>query len=91
VTASNVIVLFQDFRIDTKIEPGHSRPDYTTLGEGRALVFQVGRVVEATWEKADDGAPTRILDAAGREIPLVRGRTFFEVVPPSTRVTHGGG
>ena len=89
VTATNVVVLFQKFRIDTKIEPGHSRPDYRTLGSGDALVFQEGRLIEATWEKADDGAPTRLLDADGAEIPLVRGRTFFEVVPPGTKVTHG--
>ena len=39
------------FRIDTKIEPGHSRPDIKTLGSGKALVFQEGRVIKATWRK----------------------------------------
>ncbi|MEX1171259.1 MAG: DUF3048 domain-containing protein, partial [Chloroflexota bacterium] len=89
VTATNVVVLFQKFRIDTKIEPGHSRPDITTLGTGKALVFREGRVVTATWSKAGDDAPTLLLDEAGNEIPLVRGRTFIQVVPIGTRVTHG--
>ena len=87
VTTTNVVVLFQKFRIDRKIEPGHSRPDITTLGTGRALVFREGRVVEATWSKEGDTAPTLLLDAAGIEIPLIRGRTFIQVVPPKTKVT----
>jgi hypothetical protein len=86
VTTTNVVVLFQKFRIDTKIEPGHSRPDITTIGKGKALVFREGRVIEATWSKAGDADPTILLDAAGQEIPLVRGRTFIQVVPPTTKV-----
>jgi len=39
VSATNVIVLFQRFRIDTRIEPGHSHPDIKTLGKGKALVL----------------------------------------------------
>ena len=89
VTTTNIVVLFQKFRIDTKIEPGHSRPDITTLGSGEALVLREGRVVEATWRKDDDASPTLLLDAAGAEIPLVRGRTFIQVVPPRTKVVVG--
>ncbi|HYH94163.1 MAG TPA: DUF3048 domain-containing protein [Candidatus Saccharimonadales bacterium] len=89
VTAANVVVLFQKFRIDTKIEPGHSRPDIKTLGTGKALVFREGRVVKGTWSKTGDTAPTRILDADGVEIPLVRGRTFIQVVPIGAKVSYG--
>jgi len=52
-------------------------------------VFREGRVVEATWRKDDDASPTLLLDAAGAEIPLVRGRTFIQVVPPRTKVVVG--
>ena len=45
VSVTNVVVLYQKFRIDTKIEPGHSRPDFTTIGSGKALVFREGKVV----------------------------------------------
>ncbi len=89
VAVENVIVLFQKFRIDTKIEKGHSRPDITTLGKGKALVFREGRVVEGTWSKASANAPTIISDAAGVEIPWVRGHTFIQSVPPSTKVKVG--
>jgi hypothetical protein len=89
VTTTNVVVLFQKFRIDTKIEPGHSRPDITTIGKGRALIFREGRVIEGTWTKAGDADPTLLLDEAGQEIPLVRGKTFFQVVPPKTKIKIG--
>ncbi|MEO5885724.1 MAG: DUF3048 domain-containing protein [Candidatus Limnocylindrales bacterium] len=88
VTTTNIVVLFQKFRIDRKIEPGHSRPDIKTLGSGKALVFREGRVVKATWKKTGDTAPTVILDADGKELPLVRGHTFIQVVPLGTRVTY---
>ena len=88
VAPTNVVVLFQKFRIDTKIEPGHSRPDIKTLGKGDALVFREGRVTKATWKKSGDTAPTLIVDADGQEIPLVRGQTFIQVVPLDTKVTY---
>jgi len=86
VAPTNVVVLYQRFRIDTKIEPGHSRPDIKTLGSGKALVFQEGRVIKGTWSKKNDTAPTRIT-AGGKDIPLVRGQTFIQVVPTSAKVT----
>jgi hypothetical protein len=88
VTTTNVVVLFQRFRIDTKIEPGHARPDLTTVGSGKAIVYQEGHRIEATWRKVDDTGPTRLFDAdSGAELPLVRGRTFFQVVPTGTKVS----
>lgn len=91
VTAANVVVLFQKFRIDTKIEPGHSRPDITTLGSGKAWIFVEGRLIKGRWSKSSDTAVTRFLDADGNEVPLVRGRTFIQVVPLGTKVTAKGG
>lgn len=89
VTTRNVVVLFMSYKTDTKIEPGHSRPVVGNIGTGRALVFREGRLIEGTWSKADETAPTHLLDAAGLEIPLVTGRTFFQIVPLATNVTFG--
>jgi hypothetical protein len=89
VTTRNVVVLFMPFHTDTKVEPGHSRPIVDAIGTGRALIFREGRAVEGTWSKTDQMAPTRLLDAAGNEIPLVTGRTFFQVVKVGTTVDVG--
>ena len=89
VTTRNVVVLFMSYKTDTKIEPGHSRPVVGSIGTGRALVFREGRLIEGTWSKAAETAPTHLLDATGVEIPLVTGRTFFQVVPLGTRIKVG--
>jgi hypothetical protein len=88
VTATNVVVLFQKFHIDTRIEPGHARPVIKTTGKGVAWIYREGKVVKAFWSKARDVAPTLLVDKDGNEIPLIRGRTFFQVVPKGAKVTH---
>ncbi len=87
VTTTNVVILFMAFHTDSTIEPGHARPVLGSIGQGPAWVFREGRLVKGTWEKASATAPTRLLDAAGGEIPLVRGRTFFQIVPATTKVS----
>jgi DUF3048 family protein len=89
VTTRNVVVLFMSFRIDGKIEPGHARPVVGSVGSGKAWIFREGQVVSGTWRKKTQTDPTRLFDGAGHEVPLVRGRTFFQVVPLGTKVTHG--
>jgi hypothetical protein len=86
VTTRNVVVLFMSFHIDSTIEPGHARPVLGDIGSGKALVFRDGRVTLGTWQKASETAPTRLLDSAGAEISLVRGRTFIQVVPAGLAV-----
>jgi hypothetical protein len=89
VTTRNLVVLFQRYWIDTKIEPGHSRPVIATVGEGAAWIFREGKLTKGKWVKDSVGAPTRLLDANGSEIPLVRGKTFVQIVPTGTKVTVG--
>jgi hypothetical protein len=88
VTARNVVVLFMRKSIDPNSEPGHARVVLDQIGSGPALVFREGRAWKATWHKDSAGGITRLLAADGTEIPLVRGRTFFQVVPTGTKVTY---
>lgn len=86
VAATNVVVLFMPYRIDTKIEPGHARPVIDLVGTGRALVLREGVSVEATWSKADLASPTILLGPDGAELTLVRGTTFVQVVAVGTKL-----
>jgi hypothetical protein len=86
VTTRNVVVLFMKVSTDTKSEPGHSRPVIADIGTGKALVFREGRLVVGTWRKTGPTELTRLYDAAGVELPLVRGRTFFQIVALGTKV-----
>jgi Protein of unknown function (DUF3048) C-terminal domain len=90
VTTRNVVVLFMSFHTDSTIEIGHARPVLGDIGVGRALIFREGRLVVGTWRKDDETALTRLFDAAGVEVPLVTGRTFFQIVPLGTHVTPKG-
>ena len=88
VTARNVVVLFMRKSIDPSSEPGHARIVLDQYGSGPALVFREGRAWKATWRKAWASDITRLFGTDGKEIPLVRGRTFFQVVPTGTKVTY---
>lgn len=87
VVARNVIVLFMALSYDPQSEPGHRRPVLGQIGSGKALVFRDGAAITATWRKANVGGLTRLFDANGLEIALVRGRIFIQVVPTGTKVS----
>ena len=87
VLARTVVVLYMPFHTDSTIEAGHNRPVLGFVGTGRAQVFSEGHEIDATWSKPDELDPTVILAADGSEIPFVRGRIFFQVVPTGTDVS----
>ncbi len=91
VTARNVVVLFMRQSIDPESEPGHRRPVLDQIGSGKAIVFRDGKVFEGTWKKTNAGDLTRFYDSAGKEISLVRGRIFVQVVATGTKVTYKAG
>ncbi|MDX2776111.1 DUF3048 domain-containing protein [Streptomyces caniscabiei] len=78
ITPSVIIALKVD--MVHVMEDGY-RESITTTGSGGAVIFQNGTAVEATWHKADRGAPLTFTDAAGKDIPLVRGQTWISAVP----------
>ena len=89
VVARTVIVLYMTFRTDSTIEAGYNRPVLGYIGTGKAQVFSEGRMVEGTWSKAGVPDPTLVMGPDGKELPLVRGRIFIQVVPVSTKVVVG--
>ena len=91
VTARNVVVLFMRQSVDPQSEPGYHRPVLDQIGTGKAIVFRDGKAFEGTWRKANDGDLTRFYDAEGKEITLVRGRIFVQVVATGTKVTWKAG
>ncbi|MFH0951626.1 MAG: DUF3048 C-terminal domain-containing protein, partial [Patescibacteria group bacterium] len=57
-------------------------------GEGTALVFRDGTVIEGTWKKPSRLERTRFYDADNEEISLNRGQTWVEVLPGDRNVTY---
>jgi hypothetical protein len=56
-------------------------------GEGPAKVFRDGKVYEGKWIRPARRAPFRIVDAAGKDIPLKPGNSWWQVVPPEMKLT----
>jgi len=85
LTAKNVIILFAKEKgpVDRNYHMY-----YTTTGEGDVLVFQNGIVVKGTWEKDSRGSRTKFFDSKGKEISLVRGQTWIEIVPAGNEVNY---
>lgn len=85
LSASNVIVQFAKEKgpVDKELHMF-----YTTAGTGKALVFQNGEVIEGTWSKDIKTPRTKFFDKTGREISLVRGVIWIEVLPSGNEVEY---
>ena len=53
----------------------------TTIGSGKAYVFQNGTVISGTWSKTTKYDQIKFLDEDGSEIKLAPGQTFISAVP----------
>jgi Protein of unknown function (DUF3048) C-terminal domain len=73
--------------IDPYSEYDHARPDVANIGSGKAIVFQEGSQIAATWKKASNTDLTRFYDSSGSEIELVRGEIFMQSIPATYAVT----
>lgn len=88
ITPSVVVVMDTT---ESRIFEDGWREQITTIGSGKAHVFQNGTVTDATWTKSDRGSQIQFTDAAGKEIPFVRGQTWITAVPANQggKVTWG--
>jgi len=85
LSAKNVVIQFVDERgpVDKELHMF-----YTTIGEGEALIFQNGEVIEGTWKKLSQSGRTQFFDANGREISMVRGVIWIEAVPSGNEIDY---
>lgn len=60
---------------------GKGRINFAVTGEGEAVIFNQGTVIKGTWKKANRLSRTKYYDSSGKEIPLVRGNIWVEIVP----------
>ncbi len=84
ITARNVIVQYTK----TSLADSTGRLTMVTTGEGRALFFRDGSVIQGSWKKDQSGSRTRYVDASGNDIQLNRGTTWVEIVPDDRQVVY---
>jgi Protein of unknown function (DUF3048) N-terminal domain/Protein of unknown function (DUF3048) C-terminal domain len=77
VAPTNVIVQF------TNYEGGAGSPtaEGQTVGTGDAWVFTDGKIVRGRWTRPAKEQPAQYVDAAGKPIKLLPGRTWVELLP----------
>lgn len=85
LSAKNIVVQFAKETIGVD---GHGHLLYGTIGEGKALIFQDGKMVKGTWEKTSRTARTIFSDDKGKEIEFSRGPIWIEVVSLDTDVQY---
>lgn len=59
----------------------YGRLEAAVKGEGRALIFQDGRMIDGRWSKDKRDAPTIYTDAEGRPVTLKEGTVWIQVMP----------
>jgi len=87
LAAKNVIILFMKERpANDGYHGGHII--YTTTGKGKAIVFQNGEVIKGAWKRSKTESLMKVYDRAGKEVKMVRGKIFFEILPIGDKVTY---
>lgn len=66
----------------------HKHMLYGTIGRGKAVILQDGRIIKGTWRKPARQKRTIFYDQNGREIKLNRGQIWIEALPLGTKVNY---
>lgn len=89
LSPKNVIVLFAK---ESPVNDGYDAGQhilYGVVGTGDAIVFQNGKAITATWNKLDPETRIKFTDnKTGKEISIVRGQVFIEILPIGNKVTY---
>jgi len=81
--ASNILIQYAP-----TLAHDNSRLEIDLMGEGKALLFNNGKVHKGSWKKNSLREQTVFLDETGNEVKLVPGQTWIQVVPTTSEVTY---
>jgi len=85
LTVKNVIV--QLVKLTGPVDE-HGHILYGTIGSGKALIFQDGKVTVGTWAKKSRIGRTVYSDNLGKEVQFDRGVIWIEFIPSEQQVTY---
>jgi hypothetical protein len=85
ISAKNVVV--QLTKITGPVDD-HGHILYTTIGTGKAIIFQDGKAIVGTWSKKSRIGRTVYYDAVGKEISFNRGQIWIEVLTAEKQLTY---
>jgi hypothetical protein len=85
LAAKNVVIKFaaQQGPLDSE-----KHMNYTVIGTGKSIVFQNGNAIQGTWAKPTALDRDIFYDTNGKEISMVRGQTWIEIVPAGNTISY---
>lgn len=84
---AKTIITQEVARRDIHLPGAKATFQFTTIGSGKATVYQDGKSINGTWKKTSQKDRTIFLDVNNQEIEINRGIIWYEIVPPGTVVT----
>ena len=61
----------------------YNHMDVTTTGTGEGYYLSLGGYEKITWKKSNEDSPVKLYNAAGEELLVNRGKTFFQICTTS--------
>ena len=87
IASKNVIVVFAtELDANDGYVGGHIL--YQLSGTGDALIFQNGNAIKGSWSKKNEEGRMLFYDEKDKEVSIVRGQVFVEVLPTGNKVTY---
>lgn len=85
--AKNIVVMFaKESPANDGYEGGHLL--YKNVGSGDMLFFKNGKVVKGTWNRETEEDNVKFFDSNEKEISVVRGQVFVEMLPIGNKVNY---
>jgi hypothetical protein len=85
LNAKNIII---EWTKETRSIDEHLHNLYAVVGTGEAVLLQNGTKTDITWSKPNRTARTIYKDKSGKEINLIPGRTWIEILPLGNKVIY---
>lgn len=87
--ATNVVIQVVKITLtDVTDVNGVASPEVVATGTGKAYVLRGGKIVVGTWSRPTLSDVTKFYDSKGKEIPLLPGNTWVELLPEGNTVTY---
>jgi hypothetical protein len=77
IKAKNIVVIWLPMKVVDEV----GRKWFGTIGQGKAVVFRDGEVVEGIWRKSTPQERIKFFETTGKEIEFNAGLTWIEVLP----------
>lgn len=88
LSANNIIVQFEKESNANDGYENNAHLLYKTIGEGKALFFQDGKVIEGKWVKPSRLARTQYVGGKDQEIKFNRGSIWIQTVPEGANINY---